>query len=201
MLCSYELHHTHGHDVNFRRVGWSSQSTVMMAPTRPPRERFQLAIRTSSSALRCCLLLWPWSKLCSAKNQAYLTIQYPCVHQLWALSKVILKTWHISFQVRFPNICLPNWVSCWRKIIWWSYYAVHLFHPQVESLRCDQSPEPTQNFWVYSEFLSFLFYIADFWRTFWVIWENGSNQIKFEAENEIFCTWKVEKPQCTTSTP
>ena len=25
--------------------------------------------------------------------------------------------------------------------------------------------------------------------------------IKFEAENECFCTWKVEKPQCTTSTP
>ena len=25
--------------------------------------------------------------------------------------------------------------------------------------------------------------------------------IKFEAENEFFCTWKVEKPQSTTSTP
>ena len=25
--------------------------------------------------------------------------------------------------------------------------------------------------------------------------------IKFEAENECFCTWKVEKPQCTTPTP
>ena len=24
--------------------------------------------------------------------------------------------------------------------------------------------------------------------------------IKFEAENEFFGTWKVEKPQCTTST-
>ena len=47
--------------------------------------------------------------------------------------------------------------------------------------------EFTQNFWVFS------FYIADFWQTFWVIWENGSNQIKFEAENEIFCTWMVEK--------
>ena len=42
-----------------------------------------------------------------------------------------------SFQVCFPNICLPNWVSRWRKIIWWSYYAVHLLHPQVESLKCD----------------------------------------------------------------
>ena len=52
----------------------------------------------------------------------------------------------------------------------------------------------TQNFWVFS------FYIADFWQSFWVIWENGS-LIKFEAENECFCTWKVEKPQCTTSTP
>ena len=183
MLCSYELHHTHGHDVNFRRVGWSSQSTVMMAPTRPPRERFQLAIRTSSSALRCCLLLWPWSKLCSAKNQAYLTIQYPCVHQLWALSKVILKTWHISFQVRFPNICLPNWVSCWRKIIWWSYYAVHLFHPQVESLRCDQSPQPTQNFWVYSEFLSFIDLYSRLLADFLSQLAKWVKLIKFEAEN------------------
>ena len=183
MLCSYELHHTHGHDANFRRVGWSSQSTVMMAPTRPPRERFQLAIRTSSSALRCCLLLWPWSKLCSAKNQAYLTIQYPCVHQLWALSKVILKTWHISFQVRFPNICLPNWVSCWRKIIWWSYYAVHLFHPQVESLRCDQSPEPTQNFWVYSEFLSFFILYSRLLADFLSHLGKWVKLIKFEAEN------------------
>ena len=25
--------------------------------------------------------------------------------------------------------------------------------------------------------------------------------IKFEAENECFCTWKVEKPQYTTYTP
>ena len=32
-----------------------------------------------------------------------------------------------------------------------------------------QSPQSTQNFWVYSEFLSFLFYIAEFWQTFWVI--------------------------------
>ena len=44
--------------------------------------------------------------------------------------------------------------------------------------------EFTQNFWFFS------FYIADFWQTFWVIWDNGSNQI----------SWKVEKPQCTTST-
>ena len=29
--------------------------------------------------------------------------------------------------------------------------------------------EFTQNFWAFS------FYIADFWQTFWVIWENGSN--------------------------
>ena len=29
--------------------------------------------------------------------------------------------------------------------------------------------EFTQNFWVFS------FYIADFWQTFWVIWEHGSN--------------------------
>ena len=200
MLCSYELHHTHGHDVNFRRVEWSSQSTVMMGPTRPPRERFQLAIRTSSSALRCCLLLWPWSKLCSAKNQAYLTIQYPCVHQLWALSKVILKTWHISFQVRFPNICLPNWVSCWRKIIWWSYYAVHLLHPQVERdvIRAPNRlriSEFTQNFWVFFVLYSRL--LADFLSHLgkWV------KLIKFEAENEFFSTWKVAKPQSPTSTP
>ena len=34
-----------------------------------------------------------------------------------------------------------------------------------------------QNFWVYSELLSFFssVHIADFWQSFWVIWENGSN--------------------------
>ena len=42
----------------------------------------------------------------------------------------------------------------------------------------DSPPEPPAN----SEFLQklrisefFSFYIADFWQTFWVIWENGSN--------------------------
>ena len=39
----------------------------------------------------------------------------------------------------------------------------------------NQSPQPDQKFWVYSEFLSFSVCIADFWQTFWVIWENGSN--------------------------
>ena len=65
--------------------------------------------------------------------------------------------------------------------------------------RVSRSPgqrlQPAQNFWVYSEFLSLLriseftqnfwvfsFYIADFWQTFWVIWENGSNQIKLRLK-------------------
>ena len=61
-----------------------------------------------------------------------------------------------------------------------------------------QSPQPTQNFCVYSEFLSFFVLysriLADFLSHLgkWVI------LIKFEAENEFFCTWKVEKSQSTT---
>ena len=58
-------------------------------------------------------------------------------------------------------------------------------------------PEPPAD----SEFLSFFVLysriLADFLSHLgkWVI------LIKFEAENEFFCTWKVEKPQSTTSTP
>ena len=56
----------------------------------------------------------------------------------------------------------------------------------------NQSPQPTQNLCIYSEFLSFLFYIADFWQTFWVIWENGSNWSNLRLKMKIFALGRLK---------
>ena len=55
-------------------------------------------------------------------------------------------------------------------------------------LRFIQSPRRTQK--ICKSIADFLSHLGK-----WV------KLIKFEAKNEFFCTWKVEKPQCTTSTP
>ena len=44
----------------------------------------------------------------------------------------------------------------------------------------------TQNFWV------FLFYIADFWQTFWVIWENGSNWLNLRLKMSFFALGRLK---------
>ena len=71
-----------------------------------------------------------------------------------------------------------------------------------------QSSQPTQNFWVYSEFLSFLFYIAEFWLTFWVIWENGSNWSNLRLKMSFFALGRLKNhkvphlhPNSTTFMP
>ena len=46
--------------------------------------------------------------------------------------------------------------------------------------------EFTQNFWV------FLFYIADFWQTFWVIWENGSNWSNLRLKMNFFALGRLK---------
>ena len=46
--------------------------------------------------------------------------------------------------------------------------------------------EFTQNFWVFS------FYIADFWQTFWVIWENGSNWSNSRLKMSIFALGRLK---------
>ena len=65
----------------------------------------------------------------------------------------------------------------------------------------DQRLQPAQNFWVYSEFLSFFVLYSRILADFLSLLGKWVKLIKFEAENEFFCTWKVEKPQSTTSTP
>ena len=60
--------------------------------------------------------------------------------------------------------------------------------------------EFTQNFWVYSEFLSFFVLYSRILADFLSLLGKWVKLIKFEAENEFFCTWKVEKRQSTTST-
>ena len=64
-----------------------------------------------------------------------------------------------------------------------------------------QSPQPTQNFWVYSEFLSFFVLYSRILADFLSHLGKWVKLIKFDAENEFFCIWKVEKPQSNTSTP
>ena len=44
----------------------------------------------------------------------------------------------------------------------------------------------TQNFWVFS------FYIADFWQTFWVIWENGSNWSNLRLKMSFFALGRLK---------
>ena len=68
-------------------------------------------------------------------------------------------------------------------------------------LSLTQSPQPTQNFCVYSEFLSFFVLYSRLLADFLSHLGKWIKLIKFEAENEFFGTWKVEKPQCITSTP
>ena len=61
-----------------------------------------------------------------------------------------------------------------------------------------QRPQPARSLLRISEvFVLYSRLLADFLSHLgkWV------KLIKFAAENECFCTWKVEKPQYTTSTP
>ena len=66
---------------------------------------------------------------------------------------------------------------------------------------CEQRLQPAQNFWVYSEFLIFFVLYSRLLADFLSHLGKWVKSIKFEAEMSFFCTWKVEKPQCITSTP
>ena len=50
----------------------------------------------------------------------------------------------------------------------------------------DQSPQPTQDIWV------FLFCIAEFWQTFWVIWENGSYWSNLRLKMSFFALGRLK---------
>ena len=52
-----------------------------------------------------------------------------------------------------------------------------------------------------SEFLSFFVLYSRLLADFLSHLGKWVKLIKFETENEFFCTWKVEKPQSTTSSP
>ena len=126
---------------------------------------------------------------------------------------IALETWICSAQTGLCRLNQQGWQGAgllatahpatWARLIY-GRLTRSLFQ-RVLALRChyvlaflNQRPQPAQKLWVYSEFLSFFSVnIADFLSHLgkWV------KLIKFEAENECFCTWKVEKPQCTTSTP
>ena len=57
-----------------------------------------------------------------------------------------------------------SWTFC---NTWW--YPCYLLFTLLRASSRLRISAKTHNFWVFS------FYIADFWQTFWVIWENGSS--------------------------
>ena len=50
----------------------------------------------------------------------------------------------------------------------------------------EQKLQPAQNFWVFS------FYIAEFWQTFWVFWENGSNWSNLRLKMSFFALGRLK---------
>ena len=65
------------------------------------------------------------------------------------------------------------WMPIYKLTLIFNGYVYCLLSSHVDvairALSRFRISEFTQNFWVFS------LYIADFWQTFWVIWENGSN--------------------------
>ena len=60
---------------------------------------------------------------------------------------------------------------------------IYIAHRTPSRLRIS---ELTQNFWVFS------FYIAEFWHTFWVIWENGSNWSNLRLKMSFFALGRLK---------
>ena len=129
---------------------------------------------------------------------------------------IALETWICSAQIRLCRLNQQGWQGAgllataypatWARLIY-GRLTRSLFQ-RVLALRChyviaflNQRPQPAQKFWVYSEFLSFFSLYSRLLADFLSHLGKWVKLIKFEAENEIVCTWKVEKPQCTTSTP
>ena len=129
---------------------------------------------------------------------------------------IALETWICSAQTRLCRLNQQGWQGAgllataypatWARLIY-GRLTRSLFQ-RVLALRChyvlaflNQRPQPAQKFWVYSEFLSFFSLYSRLLADFLSHLGKWVKLIKFEAENEFFCTWKVEKPQCTTSTP
>jgi len=89
--------------------------------------------------------------------------------------------WSTTFEEEYEEphglrICLidcarlaPRSIRLWRSKP--LMYVLRMQHSSdlIRDFNRLRISEFTQNFWVFS------FYIADFWQTFWVIWENGSN--------------------------
>ena len=99
------------------------------------------------------------------------------------------KTQSFSFQTS-PRICsLIFFFKTSPKIsslrFWkWGLLMQILLAPRAFSrLRISAF---TQNFWVFS------FYIADFWQTFWVIWENGSNWSNLRLKMSFFALGRLK---------
>ena len=96
-------------------------------------------------------------------------------------------------------LCIYGDLKMWEMT--WGILQPALSQDASIFLDDEQSPQPTQNFCVYSEFLSFFVLYSRVLADFLSHLGKWVKLIKFEAENEFFCTLKAEKPQSATSTP
>ena len=128
--------------------------------------------------------------------------------------KVCGKGTHQTFvldAIRFSWRLLVSLNLTWTEFYNWFQSKISILSPFliVQNLHSKsgpiadmmQRPQPAQKFWVYSEFLSFFSLYSRLLADFLSHLGKWVKLINFEAENECFCTWKVEKPQCTTFTP
>ena len=138
-----------------------------------------------------------------------------CTPEEWGMLGNTWRSTHQHFEeeknihtLTFPlfSSLVPGTV-CLRAVQWFPVResSSHIWRPAWGSRVCGetwrQSSHPTQNFWVYSKFMSFFISYSRLLADFLSHLGKWVKLIKFEAENEFFWTWKVEKPQSTTPTP
>ena len=115
-----------------------------------------------------------------------------CSLQLGSLCKGLVKVGgHLerTNPSALSRLQVVQWHAFWSMVFYWT------------AMLWGQSLQPTQNFCIYSEFLSFFVLYSRLLADFLSHLGKWVKLIEFEAENEFFCTWKVAKPQSTTSTP
>merc|ERR1719318_864913 len=112
-------------------------------------------------------------------------------------------SWIMFFNV-FASLLLCSILLSSRQCCKYNYLLVPSCFEPSSSIppfqSSEQSPQPTQCLCKNSEFLSFFVLYSRLLADFLSHLGKWVKLIKFEAENECFCTWKVEKPKCTTST-
>ena len=140
------------------------------------------------------------SQIASGVQIGMPTITRYCLHSFVSSLVAAATDYQLfSFTVKFPILQLSDMIANKQKT---DFLLMTKFSPNIKKkpLLVSYSLNTSETS-AGSEFLSFFVLhsrlLADFLSHLgkWV------KLIKFEAENECFCTWKVEKPQSTPSTP